>query len=164
MKNRLVLCMLCLAMFSQTALTQDNLVEQEVRFAKIEVTLSQLNEAVRNLNGQLATIQLTILGLFAAFFIPLVVFIMQIKTQLITLKHDVATLKHDVANLKDKVNGLEGQIEQSEQRTEARLKENRAELMKHTTEQSITIHKQLNQIREALAVQLGIVLEPEDQT
>ena len=157
MKIRLVLCMLCLALFSQTALTQDNLVEQEVRFAKIEVTLSQLNEAVRNLNGQLATIQLTILGLFAAFFIPLVVFIMQIKTQLITLKHDVA-------NLKDKVNGLEEQIEQSEQRTEARLKENRAELMKHTTEKSITIHKQLNQIREALAVQLGIVLEPEDQT
>ena len=28
---------------------------------------------------------------------------------------------------------------------------------------SITMQKQLNQIREALAVQLGIVLEPEDE-
>jgi len=47
MKIRWVLCMLCLALFSQTALTQDNPVDQEVRFTKIEVTLSHLNEAVR---------------------------------------------------------------------------------------------------------------------
>ena len=57
-----------------------------------------------------------------------------------------------MSNLKDKVNGLEEQMVQ-----------NREELMRHTTELSITTHKQLNQIREALAVQLGIVLEPEDE-
>ena len=35
--------------------------------------------------------------------------------------------------------------------------------MQHTTELLITTQKQLNQIREALAVQLGIVLDPEDE-
>lgn len=141
MKILLVLSILFLILFPPTALTQNDLVEQEVRFAKIEVTLSHLNEAVNNLNGQLATIQLTILGLFAAFFIPIVALIMQIKTQLNGLKHDVGTLKEQVNGLEGRVGGLEGKVD----------------------ELSITTQKHLNQIREALAVQLGIVLEPEDK-
>ena len=82
MKIQLVLCILFLLFVSQTALTQDDPVKQEVRFAKIEVTLGHLNEAVHTLNGQLATIQLTIFGLFAVFFIPIIALIIQIKTQL----------------------------------------------------------------------------------
>ena len=110
MKIRSVLCVLLLLFFSQTALTQDNPVDTEVRFAKIEVTLGHLNEAVRNLNGQLGTIQLTIFGLFAAFFIPIVALIMQIKTQLVALKHDVGMLKDQVSGLENKVDGLENKV------------------------------------------------------
>lgn len=134
MKIQLVLCILFLLFVSQTALTQDDPVEQEVRFAKIEVTLGHLNEAVRTLNGQLATIQLTIFGLFAVFFIPIIALIIQIKTQLGILKNDVSRLENKVDGLENKVDGL-----------------------------SITTQKHLNQIREALAVQLGIVLNPEDE-
>ena len=141
MKILLVLSIFFLVLFSPTALTQDNLVEQEVRFAKIEVTLSHLNEAVNNLNGQLATIQLTIFGLFAVFFIPIIALIIQIKTQLGILRNDVSRLEDKVDGLDSRVGGLESKID---------------ELL-------TTTRKQLNQIREALAVQLGIVLEPEDE-
>ena len=55
-------------------------------------------------------------------------------------------------DLENKVDGLEEQVVQ-----------NRKEFMRHTTDLSVTTHKQLNQIREALAVQLGIVLDPEDE-
>lgn len=159
MKIRLILCVLLLLLFSQTALTQDNPVDPEVRFAKIEVTLSHLNEAVRNLNGQLGTIQLTIFGLFAAFFIPIVALIMQIKTQLVALKHDVGILKDQVSGLGNKVDGLENRVDGLEEQ----VVQNRKELIEHITELSITTQKQLTQIREALAVQLGIVLDPEDE-
>ncbi|MDE0469394.1 MAG: hypothetical protein OYL97_20270 [Candidatus Poribacteria bacterium] len=159
MKIRLILCVLLLLLFSQTALTQDNPVDPEVRFAKIEVTLSHLNEAVRNLNGQLGTIQLTIFGLFAAFFIPIVALIMQIKTQLVALKHDVGILKDQVSGLGNKVDGLENRVDGLEEQ----VVQNRKELIEHITELSITTQKQLTQIREALAVQLGIVLDPEDK-
>ena len=155
MKILLVLSILFLILFPPTALTQDDLVEQEVRFAKIEVTLSHLNEAVNNLNGQLATIQLTILGLFAAFFIPIVALIMQIKTQLNGLKHDVGTLKEQVNGLEGRVGGLESKIDGLEGRVGG--------LESKVDELSITTQKHLNQIREALAVQLGIVLDPEDK-
>lgn len=111
MKIRLILCVLLLLLFSQTALTQDNPVDTEVRFVNIEVTLGHLNEAVRNLNGQLATIQLTIFGLFAAFFIPLIALIIQIKTQLGILRNDVGSLKDQVSGLVGKVDGLEGRVD-----------------------------------------------------
>lgn len=166
MKIRLILCVLLLLLFSQTALTQDNPVDPEVRFAKIEVTLSHLNEAVRNLNGQLGTIQLTIFGLFAAFFIPIVALIMQIKTQLVGLKHDVGILKDQVSGLGNKVDGLENKVDGLENRVdglEEQVVQNRKELIEHITELSMTTQKQLTQIREALAVQLGIVLDPEDE-
>ena len=166
MKIRLILCVLLLLLFSQTALTQDNPVDPEVRFAKIEVTLSHLNEAVRNLNGQLGTIQLTIFGLFAAFFIPIVALIMQIKTQLVALKHDVGILKDQVSGLGNKVDRLGNKVDGLENRVdglEEQVVQNRKELMRHTTDLSVTTQKQLNQIREALAVQLGIVLDPEDE-
>lgn len=159
MKILLVLSILFLVLFPPTALTQDNPVDPEVRFAKIEVTLSHLNEAVRNLNGQLGTIQLTIFGLFAAFFIPIVALIMQIKTQLVGLKHDVGILKDQVSGLGNKVDGLENRVDGLEEQ----VVQNRKELIEHITELSITTQKQLTQIREALAVQLGIVLDPKDE-
>ena len=162
MKILLVLSIFFLVLFPPTALTQDDLVEQEVRFAKIEVTLSHLNEAVNNLNGQLATIQLTILGLFAAFFIPIVALIMQIKTQLSGLKHDVGTLKEQVNGLESKVDGLEGRVGGLESKVDG-LDGRVGGLESKVDELSITTQKHLNQIREALAVQLGIVLEPEDK-
>ncbi len=145
MRIILVLCVLSLALFVQTALAQDNPVEQEARFTKIEVTLKHLNETIGSIDARLDNILFAIMGLFAAFFIPIFILLLQIKTQL-------RDLVNDTSNLKDKVNGLEEQ-----------MVENRKELMKHTTDLSITTHKQLNQIREALAVQLGIVLEPEDE-
>ena len=133
MKIRLILCVLLLLLFSQTALTQDNPVDPEVRFAKIEVTLSHLNEAVRNLNGQLGTIQLTIFGLFAAFFIPIVALIMQIKTQLVALKHDVGILKDQVSGLGNKVDRLGNKVDGLENRVdglEEQVVQNRKELMR----------------------------------
>ena len=168
MKIRWVLYGLCLVLFSQIAVAQNNPVEQnpveqEVRFAKIEVTLSHLNETLGRIDGHLDNILFAIMGLFAAFFIPIFILILQMKTQLRDIVHDVATLKDRVTGIEGKIDGLEQQIEQSEQRTAARLKENREEVRRHTTELSITTQKQLNQIRESLAVQLGIVLEPEDE-
>ena len=145
MRIILVLCVLGLAFFAQTVLAQDNPVEQEARFTKIEVTLKHLNETIGNIDARLDNILFAIMGLFAAFFIPIFILILQIKTQL-------RDLVNDMSNLKDKVNGFEEQMAQ-----------NRKELMRHTTDLSVTTHKQLNQIREALAVQLGIVLEPEDE-
>ena len=137
MRSILVLCVLCLALFAQPVLAQDNPTEQEARFTKIEVTLKHLNETIGNIDARLDNILFAIMGLFAAFFIPIFILILQIKTQL-------RDLVNDMSNLNDKVNGLEEQMVQ-----------NRKELMKHTTDLSITTHKQLNQIREALAVQLG---------
>ena len=146
MRIILVLCVLGLALFTQTVLAQDNPGEQEAQFTKIEVTLKHLNETIGNIDARLDNILFAIMGLFAAFFIPIFILILQIKTQL-------RDLVNDTSNLKDKVNGLEEQMGQ-----------NRKELMRHTTDLSITTQKHLNQIREALAVQLGIVLEPEDET
>ena len=146
MRIILVLCVLGLALFAQAVLAQDNLGEQEARFTKIEVTLKHLNETIGNIDARLDSILFAIMGLFAAFFIPIFILILQIKTQLRDLVNDMSTF------LKDKVNGLEEQMVQ-----------NRKELMRHTTDLSITTQKHLNQIREALAVQLGIVLEPEDE-
>ena len=65
MKIQLVVCILFLLFVSQTALTQDDPVAQEVRFAKIEVTLEHLNETS---HARLDNILFA--GLFAAFFIP----------------------------------------------------------------------------------------------
>lgn len=145
MRIILVLCVLGLALFAQTALAQDNPLEQEARFTKIEVTLKHLNETIGNIDARLDNILFAIMGLLAAFFIPIFILILQIKTQL-------RDLVNDTSNLKDKVNGLEEQMVQ-----------NRKELMRHTTDLSVTTQKQLTQIREALAVQLGIVLDPEDK-
>ena len=145
MRIILVLCVLGLALFAQTVLAQSNPVEQEARFTKIEVTLKHLNETISNIDARLDNILFAIMGLLAAFFIPIFILILQIKTQL-------RDLVNDTSNLKDKVNGLEEQMVQ-----------NRKELMRHTTDLSVTTQKQLNQIREALAVQLGIVLDPEDE-
>ena len=145
MRIILVLCVLGLALFVQTVLAQGNPVEQEARFTKIEVTLKHLNETIGNIDARLDNILFAIMGLLAAFFIPIFILILQIKTQL-------RDLVNDTSNLKDKVNGLEEQMVQ-----------NWKELMRHTTDLSVTTQKQLNQIREALAVQLGIVLDPEDE-
>ena len=168
MKIRWVLCGLCLVLFSQIAVAQNNpveqnLVEQEVRFAKIEVTLSHLNETLGRIDRRLDTMLFAIMGLLAAFSIPIFILLLQMKMQLRDFVHDVGTPKDRGTGIEGRVDGLEKQMEQSEQRTEARLKENREEVRRHITELSITTQKQLNQIREALAVQLGIVLEPEDE-
>ena len=152
MKIQLVLCILFLVLVSQTALTQDDPVEQEARFTKIEVTLKHLNETLGNVDARLDNILFAIMGLFAAFFIPIFILILQIKTQLRDLGHDIGTLKDQVNGLESRVSGLEEQVVQ-----------NRKQLMEHITELSVTTQKQLNQIRESLAVQLGIVLEPEDE-
>ena len=152
MKIQLVLCILFLVLVSQTALTQDDPVEQEARFTKIEVTLKHLNETMGNVDARLDNILFAIMGLFAAFFIPIFILILQIKTQLRDLGHDIGTLKDQVSGLESRVSGLEEQVVQ-----------NRKQLMEHITELSVTTQKQLNQIRESLAVQLGIVLEPEGE-
>ena len=152
MKIQLVLCILFLVLVSQTALTQDDPLEQEARFTKIEVTLKHLNETMGNVDARLDNILFAIMGLFAAFFIPIFILILQIKTQLRDLGHDIGTLKDQVSGLESRVSGLEEQVVQ-----------NRKQLMEHITELSITTQKQLNQIRESLAVQLGIVLNPEDE-
>ena len=152
MKIQLVLCILFLVLVSQTALTQDDPLEQEARFTKIEVTLKHLNETMGNVDARLDNILFAIMGLFAAFFIPIFILILQIKTQLRDLGHDIGTLKDQVSGLESRVSGLEEQVVQ-----------NRKQLMEHITELSVTTQKQLNQIRESLAVQLGIVLEPEGE-
>ena len=152
MKIQLVLCILFLVLVSQIALTQDDPVEQEARFTKIEVTLKHLNETMGNVDARLDNILFAIMGLFAAFFIPIFILSLQIKTQLRDLGHDIGTLKDQVSGLESRVGGLEEQVGQ-----------NRKQLMEHITELSVTTQKQLNQIRESLAVQLGIVLEPQDE-
>ncbi len=134
MRIILVLCVLGLALFAQAVLAQDNPVEQEARFTKIEVTLKHLNETISSIDARLDNILFAIMGLFAAFFIPIFILILQIKTQL-------RDLVNDMSNLKDEVSGLE-----------ERMVQNQKEFMRHTTDLSITTHKQLNQIREALAV------------
>ena len=148
MKIRLLFCIPLFVLFSQTALTQDDPLEQEVRFAKIEVTLEHLNETIGSVDARLDNILFAMVGLFAAFFIPIFILILQIKTQLRDLAHDVGTLKDQVGRLEGRVNGLEERVGGLEDKVDAL---------------SITMQKQLNQIREALAVQLGIVLEPEDE-
>lgn len=62
-------------------------------------------------------------------------------------------------DLRMKVDGLENRVDGLEEQ----VVQNRKELIEHITELSITTQKQLTQIREALAVQLGIVLDPEDE-
>lgn len=159
MKIQLVLCILFLVLVSQTALTQDDPVEQEARFTKIEVTLKHLNETMGNVDARLDNILFAIMGLFAAFFIPIFILILQIKTQLRDLGHDIGTLKDQVSGLESRVSGLEGKVDGLEEQ----VVQNRKQLMEHITELSVTTQKQLNQIRDALAVQFGIVLEPEDE-
>ena len=107
MKIRLLFCIPLFVLFSQTALTQDDPLEQEVRFAKIEVTLEHLNETIGSVDARLDNILFAMVGLFAAFFIPIFILILQIKTQLRDLAHDVGTLKDQVGRLEGRVNGLE---------------------------------------------------------
>lgn len=127
MKIQLVLCILFLVLVSQTALTQDDPMEQEARFTKIEVTLKHLNETMGNVDARLDNILFAIMGLFAAFFIPIFILILQIKTQLRDLGHDIGTLKGQVSGLESRVGGLEEQVVQ-----------NRKQLMEHITELSGT--------------------------
>ena len=74
MRIILALCVLGFTLFAQIALTQDNPLEQEARFTKIEVTLKHLNETIGNIDARLDNILFAIMGLFAAFFIPIFYF------------------------------------------------------------------------------------------
>ena len=162
MKRKLLLFLLLVLIILPTAVSQQDVTDQEKRLIRVEVTMDQMDQRlsiieanINRIDGRLDTLIMWVVGLLAASFISIFVLILQIKTQLIEmnakfeaqliemnakfglLQKDVSTLNEKVDGLEQRIDGLEEQVNGVEHR----------------------IGSQLNQIQKALAKQLGMDID-----
>lgn len=158
MKRKLLLFLLLTLIILPTAVSQQDVTDQETRLTRIEVTLEQMDQRISRIeanvgriDGRLDALIMWVVGLLAASFISLFVLILQIKTQLSEMNVKFETqlsemnlkfglLQKDVSTLNGKVDGFEQRIDGLDERVDG---------IEHR------IGSQLNQIQKALAKQLG---------
>ena len=173
MKRKLLLFLLLTLIILPTAVSQQDVTDQEKRLIRIEVTMDQMDQRlsiieanVGRIDGRLDALIMWVVGLLAAAFISIFVLILQIKTQLSEMNVKFETqliemnakfeaqlsemnlkfglLQKDVSTLNGKVDGLEQRIDRLDERVDG---------VEHR------IGSQLNQIQKALAKQLGMDID-----
>ena len=162
MKRKLLLFLLLTLIILPSAVSQQDVTDQEKRLIRIEVTMDQMDQRISKIeanvgriDGRLDTLIMWVVGLLAASFISIFVLILQIKTQLsamnvkfetqlIEMNAKFGLLQKDVSTLNEKVDGLEQRIDGLEEQVNG---------VEHR------IGSQLNQIQKALAKQLGMDID-----
>ena len=151
MKQKLLLCFFLIVFISPAAVTQNDLVDQEKRLTRIEVTVEQTSQTVNRIVSRLDSIIMWIVGLIAASFISTFALILQIKTQLNELNLKFGLLQKDVSTLNEKFDGLEKRVDGLEEKVDG--------LEEKVDGSERRIGEQLNQIQKALSKQLGMDID-----